>query len=57
VRKRIGVVGLSVGQSVALTLALERSFGELRLADFDRLDLSNLNRIRAGVHDLNLPNV
>jgi molybdopterin/thiamine biosynthesis adenylyltransferase len=56
-RKRIGVVGLSVGQSVALTLALERSFGELRLADFDRLDLSNLNRIRAGVHDLNLPKV
>lgn len=55
--KRIGVVGLSVGQSVALTLALERSFGELRLADFDRLDLSNLNRIRAGVHNLNLPKV
>jgi molybdopterin/thiamine biosynthesis adenylyltransferase len=56
-RKRIGVVGLSVGQSVALTLALERSFGELRLADFDSLDLSNLNRIRAGVHNLNLPKV
>lgn len=56
-RKRIGVVGLSVGQSVALTLALERSFGELRLADFDRLDLSNLNRIRAGVHDLNVAKV
>ncbi len=56
-RKRIGVVGLSVGQSVALTLALERSFGELRLADFDTLDLSNLNRIRAGVHNLNLPKV
>jgi len=56
-RKRIGVVGLSVGQSVALTLALERSFGELRLADFDRLDLSNLNRIRASVHDLNMAKV
>src|SRR5271169_4034821 len=56
-RTRIGVVGLSVGQSVALTLALERSFGEVRLADFDRLDLSNLNRIRAGVHDLNMAKV
>jgi molybdopterin/thiamine biosynthesis adenylyltransferase len=56
-RKRIGVVGLSVGQSVALTLALERSFGELRLADFDTLDLSNLNRVRAGTHNLNLPKV
>lgn len=50
--KRVGVVGLSVGQSVAVTLALERSAGELRLADFDVLDLSNLNRIRAGVHNV-----
>src|ERR1700753_1468715 len=39
--RRVGVVGLSVGQSVSLALALERSFGELRLADFDSLDLSN----------------
>lgn len=53
--KRVGVVGLSVGHSVALTLALERSCGELRLADFDSLDLSNLNRIRTGVHNLGLP--
>jgi molybdopterin/thiamine biosynthesis adenylyltransferase/nitroreductase/GNAT superfamily N-acetyltransferase len=55
--KRIGVVGLSVGQSVALALALERSCGELRLADFDTLDLSNLNRLRATVHDLGVPKV
>lgn len=55
--KRIAVVGLSVGQSVALTLAMERGFGELRLADFDTLDLSNLNRIRSGVHELSLPKV
>lgn len=52
--KRVGVIGLSVGQSVSLALALERSFGELRLADFDSLDLSNLNRIRSGVHELGL---
>ena len=50
--KKLGVIGLSVGQSVCLTLALERSFGELRIADFDTLDLSNLNRIRSGVHEL-----
>ena len=49
---RIGVIGLSVGQSICLTLALERGFGELRIADFDTLDLSNLNRIRSGVHSL-----
>ncbi len=53
--KKIGVVGLSVGQSVALTLAMERDFGELRIADFDTIDLSNLNRIRTGVHHLNVP--
>ncbi len=55
--KRIGVIGLSVGQSVGLALAMERSFGELRLADFDTLDLSNLNRIRSGVHELGTPKV
>lgn len=52
--KRIGIIGLSVGQSAALTLALERGFGELRIADFDTLDLSNLNRIRSGVHHLGI---
>ncbi|MBC7381501.1 MAG: ThiF family adenylyltransferase [Bacteroidia bacterium] len=52
--KKICIIGLSVGQSVALTLAMERCFGELRLADFDMLDLSNLNRLRAGVHQIGL---
>ncbi|MGK4000559.1 Rv1355c family protein [Sorangium sp. So ce1024] len=56
-RRRIGVVGLSVGQSVALTIALERSAGELRIADFDHLELSNMNRIRTGVHNLDVPKV
>lgn len=53
--KKIGVMGLSVGQSVSLTLAMERSFAELRIADFDELDLSNLNRIRTGVFNLKVP--
>jgi len=53
--KVIGVVGLSVGQSVALTMAMERSFKELRIADFDTIDLSNLNRIRTGVFNLSIP--
>ncbi len=55
--KRIGVIGLSVGQSVAVTMAMERLFGEIRLADFDLLELTNLNRIRTGVHNLGLPKV
>lgn len=50
--KKIGIVGLSVGQSIALTLAMERTCGELRLADFDDAELSNLNRLRTGLHNL-----
>jgi len=53
-KKKIGIVGLSVGQSIALTLAMERTCGELRLADFDTAELSNLNRLRTGVHNLGI---
>jgi len=49
---KLGVAGLSVGHATALTLALEGVGGELRLADFDTLSLSNLNRLRTGVHHL-----
>lgn len=52
--KVIGIIGLSVGQSIALTIATERICGELRLADFDTVELSNLNRIRTGLHNLGL---
>jgi len=55
--KRVGLIGLSVGQSVAVTMAMERGFGELKIADFDRLELSNLNRIRTGVHNLGVHKV
>jgi len=55
--KKIGVIGLSVGQSVSVTLAQERICTELRLADFDSLELTNLNRIRTGIHNLGLPKV
>ncbi|QEH39636.1 ThiF family adenylyltransferase [Chitinophaga sp. XS-30] len=57
IRKKIGVIGLSVGQTIALTLAMERIGGELRLADFDDLELSNMNRIRTSVHNLGTPKV
>jgi len=51
-QQKVGVVGLSVGQSVSITMAMERSFKEIRLADFDTLELTNINRIRTGVHNL-----
>ena len=52
--KKIGIIGLSVGQSIALTLAMERTCGELRLADFDEIELSNMNRIKVNIQDLGL---
>jgi hypothetical protein len=52
--KRIGIIGLSVGQSIALTLAMERCCGHIRLADFDTVDLSNLNRLRTGISNIGL---
>lgn len=50
--KRIGVIGLSVGNSAALTLAQEGVAGAFKLADFDTLSVSNLNRLRAGLHQI-----
>lgn len=52
--KKIGIVGLSVGQSIALTIVMERICGEIRLADFDTAELSNLNRLRTGLHNMGI---
>lgn len=50
----IGVAGLSVGHIIAHTLATQGLCGKLRLADFDHLELSNLNRVPATVFDLGI---
>jgi hypothetical protein len=50
--KKIGIIGLSVGRAVATTVALERIAGEIRLADFDDIELSNLNRINAPLSEM-----
>ncbi|MFC8045925.1 Rv1355c family protein [Nocardia sp. NPDC057353] len=49
---RIGVVGQSVGHAVAYALAQEGVCGALRLADFDAIALSNLNRVPATLFDI-----
>ncbi|SNT01955.1 Rv1355c family protein [Rhodococcoides kyotonense] len=49
---KIGIVGLSVGHAIAYALALDGVCGTLRLADFDEIELSNLNRIPATLLDL-----
>lgn len=48
----VGVVGLSAGHVLAHTLAMQGLCGEMRLADFDDLELSNLNRVPATLFDL-----
>jgi hypothetical protein len=53
-KKTIGVIGLSVGKAIAVTIAMERICGELIIADFDVIELSNLNRIQTGVQNFNL---
>ncbi|NAS25948.1 Rv1355c family protein [Herbidospora sp. NEAU-GS84] len=52
--RRIGVIGLSVGSASAITLAQEGVGGSFKIADFDQVELSNLNRLRAGVHELGI---
>lgn len=52
---RVGVIGLSVGNMAAITCTLEGIGSSFKLADFDRLSLSNLNRLRGGVHDIGVP--
>jgi molybdopterin/thiamine biosynthesis adenylyltransferase len=44
----IGIAGLSIGSNVSFALGLQTAVGRIRLADFDTLALSNLNRISAG---------
>jgi len=51
-RLKVGVIGLSVGHAIAHALAMEGLCGELRLADFDTLETTNLNRLPATVFDI-----
>jgi molybdopterin/thiamine biosynthesis adenylyltransferase/nitroreductase len=51
-KKTIGIIGLSVGHAVAVSIAMERTCGKLKLADFDTIELSNLNRIKTGLHNI-----
>jgi molybdopterin/thiamine biosynthesis adenylyltransferase len=50
----VGIGGLSVGSSVAFALVLQGGAKHIKLADMDRLALSNTNRILSGVDNLGL---
>ena len=52
---KIGIIGLSVGQSSLLNLIKSGTGNEYRLADYDTLSLSNSNRLpRSGITELGL---
>lgn len=53
----VGIGGLSVGNSIALSIVLQGGAKHIRLADFDRLALSNTNRVRAGIQNLGVMKV
>jgi len=53
----IGIVGLSVGNTIALSLAYSGIGNTMKLAEHDTLDTSNLNRIRVGVSHVNFPKI
>lgn len=48
----IGIGGLSIGSSVAFALVLQGGAKHIKLADMDRLALSNTNRILMGADNL-----
>lgn len=50
----VGIAGLSIGSNIALTLAHLGASQDLRIADYDELQTSNLNRVPLGVLDLGL---
>lgn len=49
---KVGVAGLSVGQSAVLTITTSGGSKAMKLADFDRLEGSNLNRIKGTVGEV-----
>lgn len=51
-KSHVAIAGLSVGSSIASTLRLQGGAGSMSLADLDDLEVSNTNRIAAGINDL-----
>lgn len=48
----VSFAGLSVGSGVAINLVHMGACDTMKLADFDTLDTSNLNRVKAGIPEL-----
>ena len=48
----VGIAGLSVGSSILMTMVQNGGPKRIRIADFDVIEASNLNRLRGTVDDL-----
>jgi hypothetical protein len=53
----VGIIGLSVGSGVATTLAYSGIAQTIKLAEFDTLETTNLNRIRARIDQIGRPKI
>lgn len=53
----IGIIGLSIGSHMAMTLAHLGVCGKLKLAEYDALDTTNLNRIQARIDQVGEPKI
>ncbi len=49
---KIGIAGLSVGSAAVSALSISGGPKEIKIADFDEVEVSNLNRIRAKLTDI-----
>lgn len=54
---KIGILGMSVGSHVAMTITMTGGAKNIKIADLDILSGSNLNRIRTGYHNIGVPKV
>lgn len=53
----VGILGLSVGNGMALAMAYSGIGTTLKIADFDTLETCNLNRLRAGIQNIGTPKI
>lgn len=51
---RVGVAGLSVGSAIIHALVISGGPKFIKIADFDKLEITNLNRIKAKLTDIGL---
>lgn len=49
---KIGIAGLSIGSNVILMLVFTGGPSFMKIADFDTIEISNLNRLRAGLPEI-----